>query len=187
MHEELEFVIEESKDSMEKTIRHFTDGLSKIHAGKASPQMLSDISIEYYGTRTPLNQAASVNTPDPKTIVIQPWDRSILEAIEKAIYGANLGFNPQNNGEIIRINVPPLTEERRKQLVKFISQEGETTKVSLRNTRKKANDEIKKIQKDGAPEDDAKKAEDTIQEITNEFTKKVDEILKKKEIEIMTV
>lgn len=187
MHEDLQFALDDAKESMEKTLKHFIDTLSKIHAGKASPQMVSDLVIDYYGAKTPLTQAASINTPDPKTIVIQPWDKTILDIIEKAIQSANLGFNPQNNGEIIRINVPPLTEERRKQLVKYINQEGENNKIAIRNTRKNANDFIRQTQKEGASEDDAKKAEDIVQDYTNNYVKKIDDILKIKEQEVMKV
>ena len=128
MNEDLEFVIEETSENMGKTVEHLIDTLTKVRAGKASPQMLNDIYFDYYGAKTPLNQAATINTPDPKSIVIQPWDRSAIELIEKAIQSSNLGFNPQNDGEFIRINVPPLTEERRMQLVKFSNQEGENNK-----------------------------------------------------------
>jgi ribosome recycling factor len=187
MNEDLLFVIEESEEQMKKTIDHVITSFGKVRAGKASPQMISEVYVDYYGSRTPLNQTANISTPDPKTIMIQPWDKSMIEAIEKAIMSSNLGFNPQNDGEIIRINIPPLTEERRKQLVKFVNQEAETNRVSVRNTRKKANDEIKLLQKDGASEDEAKNAESKIQDLTNDYIKKIDEILKKKEEEILTV
>jgi ribosome recycling factor len=187
MHEDLQFVIEECGELMEKAISHLQETMARVRAGKASPQMISEVFVDYYGTRTPLNQMANVNAPDPKTIVIQVWDKSAITAIEKAIMGANLGFNPQNDGELIRINVPPLTEERRKQLVKYIGQEGEINRISIRNARKKANEEIKKLQKEGAPEDDAKKAESKVQELTNDYIRKIDELLAIKEKEIMTV
>ncbi len=187
MDENLKFVIDETKGEMQKTITHLIDTLSKIRAGKASTQMLAGISIDYYGTKTPLNQTANLSAPDPKTIAIQPWDKSMIEAIEKSIMAANLGFNPQNDGEIIRINIPPLTEERRKQLAKYINTESENNKVSLRNARKNANDSIKEYQDEGASEDDAKRAEKEVQEITNEYTKKIEEITKKKEEDIMKV
>lgn len=187
MNEDLQFIIEETAESMEKTLEHLSDILTKIRAGKASPQMLSDIYIDYYGAKTPLNQAATINTPDPKSIIIQPWDRSVIVTIEKAIQASNLGFNPQNDGEVIRINVPPLTEERRLQLVKYIQQEGENNKISVRNARKKANEEIKDIKKSGVSEDEVRKAEDEIQELTNKHIKRIEEFLKRKEEEIMTV
>lgn len=187
MNEDLLFVVEDCEDQMKKTISHLIVALAKVRAGKASPQMISDVYVDYYGSKTPLSQTANVNTPDAKTILIQPWDKSMIQPIEKAIMASNLGFNPQNDGEVIRINVPPLTEERRKQLVKFINQEAENNRISIRNNRKKANDEIKTLQKDGASEDEAKIAESKIQDLTTEFIKNIDEILALKEKEILTV
>ncbi len=187
MNEDMLFIIEEGEDQMKRTITHLIESLNKVRAGKASPQMISDVYVDYYGAKTPLSQTANVNTPDPKTIMIQPWDKAMIQPIEKAIMASNLGFNPQNDGEVIRINVPPLTEERRKQLVKYINQEAENNRISIRNTRKKANDEIKVIQKDGASEDDAKNAESKIQDLTTEYIKSIDDILAKKETEILTV
>ena len=187
MNEDLLFVLEESEDLMNKTIDHLIESLSKVRAGKASPHMISEVHVDYYGAKTPLSQTSNINSPDAKTIMIQPWDKSMIPIIEKAILAANLGFNPQNDGEAIRINVPPLTEERRMQLVKYIHQEAENNRISIRNARKKANDEIKTIQKDGASEDDAKKAEAKVQDLTTDFIKKIDEILAKKEQEILKV
>jgi len=187
MHEDLVFVIEDTEEQMNKTIAHFIESLSKIRAGKASPQMISEVYVDYYGARTPLSQTSNISSPDPKTILIQPWDKSLIQAIEKAILAANLGFNPQNDGEVIRINVPPLTEERRKQLVKFVKDDAETNKVSIRNSRKKANEEIKALEKGGVSEDETKLAETKVQDLTNNFIKRIDEILLKKEQEIMTV
>lgn len=187
MNEELDMIVEEAGENMEKTKKHFIDALSKIRAGKASPHMISEITVDYYGAITPLNQASTISTPDPKTIVVQPWDKSLIQTIEKAILAANLGFNPQNDGEVIRINVPPLTEERRKQLVKFANQEAENNRISVRSARKKANEEIKKAQKDGASEDEAKDAENEVQELTNKYIKEIDALLKTKEQEILTV
>ncbi len=187
MHEELEFVIETTEEQMNKTINHFIESLGKIRAGKASPQMINEVYVDYYGSRTPLNQTSNIGSPDAKTIVIQPWDKTMIPAIEKAILAANLGFNPQNDGELIRINVPPLTEERRKQLVKFVKDDAETNRVSIRNSRKKANEEIKALQKAGVSEDESKIAETKIQDLTNKFIKRIDEILQMKEQEIMTV
>jgi len=186
-NEFLLMVLEETEDNMKKTISHLIDTLMKIRAGKASPQMISEVYVDYYGSKTPVSQMANIGVPDARTIVIQPWDKSMIQPIEKAIMAANLGFNPQNDGELIRIPVPPLTEERRKQLVKFIHTEGENNKIAIRNARKKANDEIKILQKDGAPEDEAKKAEIKTQDLTNQYIKNIDEILEKKEKEIMTV
>ncbi|MBC8343415.1 MAG: ribosome recycling factor [Bacteroidetes bacterium] len=187
MNEDLLFILEDGEDQMKKTISHLVEALSKVRAGKASPQMISEVYVDYYGSKTLLSQTANVNTPDPKTILIQPWDKNMIQEIEKAIMASNLGFNPQNDGEVIRIIVPPLTEERRIQLVKYINQEAENNRISIRNTRKKANDEIKSIQKEGASEDDAKMAENKIQELTTEYIKNIDEILSAKEKEILTV
>jgi ribosome recycling factor len=149
--------------------------------------MLSGIMVDYYGTMTPLQQVSNVGTLDARTITVQPWEKAMIAPIEKAILSANLGFNPQNNGEVIRIAVPPLTEERRKQLVKQVKNEGENARVSIRNARRDANEEIKKMQKDGLPEDMAKDAESEVQKITDSFNKKVEELLAKKEEEILTV
>ena len=183
--EEIEFILDTSRESMDKSIGHLEVAFSKIRAGKASPQMLDNVSIDYYGAMTPLNQASNINTPDAKTISVQPWDKSMLEVMEKAIIDANLGFTPMNNGEMIIINVPPLTEERRRELVKQSKAESENTKVSIRNIRKEANDELKKLS--GFSEDLIKDAENNVQNMTNEFSSKVDAFFAKKESEIMTV
>ena len=140
--EEIEFILDSTRESMDKSIEHLEVAFSKIRAGKASPQMLDNVSIDYYGAMTPLNQASNINTPDAKTISVQPWDKSMLEIMEKAIIDANLGFTPMNNGEMIIINVPPVTEERRRDLVKQAKAESENAKVSIRNIRKDANDEV---------------------------------------------
>ena len=144
--EEIELILDNAKEQMNGAIKHLELAFSKIRAGKANPQMLDNVSIDYYGTITPLSQASNINTPDPRTISVQPWDKNMLEVIEKAIIDANLGFNPMNNGEMIMINVPPLTEERRIQLVKQAKSESENSKVSIRNARKEANDELKKLE-----------------------------------------
>ncbi|MDX9769939.1 MAG: ribosome recycling factor [Tenuifilaceae bacterium] len=187
MTEEVNFCIEEAKERMEKAIAHLENELRVIRAGKANPSMLSGIMVDYYGTMTPLQQVSNVGTLDARTITVQPWEKAMIAPIEKAILGANLGFNPQNNGEVIRIAVPPLTEERRKQLVKQVKAEGENARVSIRNARRDANDEFKKMQKDGLPEDMAKDAEGEVQKMTDTFNKKVEELLQKKEEEILTV
>lgn len=187
MAENTQEVFRHTKESMEKALEHLVNELSKLRAGKAAPQMLDGIYVDYYGTHTPLNQLATINTPDPKTITIQPWEKSMIQPIEKAIMGANIGLNPQNDGNVIHVNIPPLTEERRKELVKFTKHEGEQTKVSVRNIRKDANEQVKKLQKDGLPEDEAKRAEDKIQEYTNDYIKKIENLLDVKEKEIMTV
>jgi ribosome recycling factor len=187
MTEEVQFYIDEAQEGMDKAIHHLQVELAKIRAGKASTAMLDGIRAEYYGALTPLSQIASVNTPDPRTLVIQPWEKSALNAIEKAIINSNLGLNPSNDGTMIRINVPPLTEERRRDLVKRTKGEGETAKVSVRNIRRDANEAIKKLQKDGVPEDMVKDGEAKVQQITDKFIAKVDEVLAQKEKEIMTV
>ena len=183
--EEIEFIVDSTRESMDKSIGHLEVAFSKIRAGKASPQMLDNVNIDYYGATTPLNQASNINTPDAKTISVQPWDKSMLEVMEKSIIDANLGFTPMNNGEMIIINVPPLTEERRRDLVKQAKAEAENAKVSIRNIRKDANDELKKL--DGLSEDVIKDAENSVQNVTNEFSSNVDTFFAKKESEIMTV
>ncbi len=176
-----------TKDKMQKAVDYLETELQAVRAGKANPAMLNNISVDYYGNMTPLTQVSSVSSPDARTILIQPWEKNMIGPIEKAILAANIGFNPQNNGETIRINVPPLTEERRKDLVKQCKQECETTKVSIRNTRRDTIEAIKKMQKDGLSEDLVKDFEAEVQKVTDEFNKKVDAILEKKEKEIMTV
>jgi ribosome recycling factor len=183
--EEIEFVLDSAKEQMLGAISHLEIAFSKIRAGKASPQMLDNVNIDYYGAQTPLSQASNINTPDARTLSVQPWDKSMLEVMEKAIIDANLGFNPMNNGEMIMINVPPLTEERRLQLVKQSKSETENAKVSIRNARKDANDELKKLE--GLSEDVIKDSESSIQKLTDEFSAKVDAFFQLKEKEILTV
>jgi ribosome recycling factor len=186
--EEIEMILDMARDAMDAAIQHLTKELVKIRAGKAHPSMLDGIFVDYYGANTPLNQVSNVNTPDARTISVQPWEKAMLEKIEKAIMMANIGLNPQNNGELIMISVPPLTEERRRTLVKQTKSEGEHAKVSIRNARKEANDEIKKLQKDAEiSEDAAKAAEDRVQKLTDSFSHKVDDHLAAKEKDIMTV
>lgn len=187
MNEEVQFYIEEAQEGMEKAIGHLQSELGKIRAGKASTAMLDGVKVEYYGAPTPLNQLASVNTSDARTLVITPWEKSALSAIERAIINANLGLNPSNDGTLIRINVPPLTEERRRDLVKRTKAEGESAKVAIRNIRRDANEAIKKLQKDGVPEDMVKDGEGKVQQVTDKMIAKVDELLTVKEKEIMTV
>ena len=172
---------------MQKSISHLEDALLNIRAGKASINILNGITVESYGTMMPINQVSSVTVTDAKTVLIQPWDKKMLSVIEKAILVANIGITPSNNGEQIRLTMPPLTEERRKQLVKQVKTEGENAKVSLRNTRREAIETVKKAQKDGMPEDAAKDCETEIQKLTDKFTKKIDTVLADKEKEIMTV
>jgi ribosome recycling factor len=175
------------KAKMEKAIEHLESQLLSVRAGKANIHVLDSITVEYYGAPAPLAQVASVTVPDARTILIQPWEKNLMHVIEKAILVANLGFTPQNNGENIRINVPALTEERRKDLVKQVRNEGEHARMSLRNARRDVIEAIKKLQKDGLSEDLAKDTEAEIQKITDAYNKKVDEALEKKEKEIMTV
>lgn len=187
MNEELDFLFEEAEEKMGNAIGHLEREFIKIRAGKANPQMLDSVMVDYYGTMTKLAQTSNINTPDPKSIVVQPWDKSMLPVIEKAIMTANLGFNPQNDGEIIRIIVPPLTEERRKELVKRSKSEAENTKVSIRNVRREVLDSAKKLEKEGAPEDLVKRFETQIQDLTNKFIAKIDDMVDEKEKDIMTV
>ena len=187
MEEEVDFLMDITKEKMDKAIHYLKDELIKLRAGKANPHMLDGVMVEYYGAKTPLSQVSNVNSSDARTILIQPWEKTMIEPIEKAILHANLGFNPVNNGEVIRINVPALTEERRKILVKQVKHEGENAKVSIRNARREANEEIKKMQKDGLPEDVAKTTEAGIQKLTDSYSTEIDELLEKKEQDIMTV
>ena len=184
MNEELDLIIATTKEQMQASVAHLEKELLNIRAGKANPVMLSTVTVDYYGTQTPLTQVANINTPDARTLAVQPWEKSLIGEIEKAILVANLGFTPMNNGESIIINIPPLTEERRKELVKLAKQEGENTKVSIRGARKEANQEVKKVD---ASEDIQKNYEIDIQELTDEFIKTIDQIITNKEKEILTV
>jgi ribosome recycling factor len=183
--DELQLYLDEAKDLMNKALVHVGHELTKIRAGKANPSMLDGIMVSYYGASTPLNQVSSMTTPDARTIFIKPWEKSLIQEIEKSIRDANLGLNPQNDGQQVIINIPMLTEERRKQLVKQVGAECEHGKVSIRNIRKEINEFLKKVK--GVSEDDIKNAEDTVQELTNDFIGKIDGLMKKKEVEIMTV
>lgn len=175
------------EEQMKKVMAHLQGQLLTIRAGKATTSMLSGVKIDYYGTLSPLEQVASLSTPDARTIAVQPWEKNLLPVIEKAIMSANLGFNPQNNGEIIRVPIPPLTEERRKELVKQVKGEGENAKAALRNARREANDTLKKLQKEGLAEDVVKVAMDRVQKVTDSFNERVDGETAAKEKEIMTV
>jgi ribosome recycling factor len=185
--EEIEFILDSTKESMVGSIAHLEKEFLNIRAGKASPQMLGSVFVDYYGSQTPLSQVSNVNVPDARTITIQPYEKSMLQTIEKAIMVANLGFNPMNNGENIIISVPPLTEERRRDLVKQAKSEAEDAKISIRNARKDANTDIKKLEKEGTSEDVCKSAEEDIQKLTDSFIRKVEEHLVIKEAEIMKV
>jgi ribosome recycling factor len=187
MNEEIELIIEETEDRMNKALEHLEHELARLRAGRSNPALLDGVSVDYYGVNSPLNQVSNINTPDAKTIMIQPWEKNMLGTIEKAIMAANIGLTPVNNGEVIRINIPPLTEERRHQLVKQVRNEGETAKISIRNARKWANDELKRLLKEGLPEDLEKNAADKVQEITNSFNSKVDKVMTVKEKDVMTV
>ena len=187
MNEEIELIMEEARDRMIKALEHLEHELARLRAGRATPALLDGVTVDYYGVNSPLSQVSNINTPDPKSIMIQPWEKNMLGIIEKAIMAANIGLTPVNNGEVIRINVPPLTEERRHQLVKQVRNEGETAKISIRNSRKWGNDELKSLLKEGLPEDLEKNAVDTIQEMTHDYTIKVDKVMATKEKDIMTV
>jgi ribosome recycling factor len=187
MSDEVKMAIDEATDAMEKCIAHLDFELTKIRAGKASPAMLDGVRVDYYGTFTPLKNIANVNTPDARTITVQAWEKKMLESISKAIMEANLGLNPQNNGELIIISVPMLTEERRRDLSKRAHAEGEHAKVGIRNARKDGIDFIKQSQKDGLPEDEAKMGEVKMQELTDRFNRKVDDVIAVKDKDIMTI
>jgi ribosome recycling factor len=183
--EEIELYLEDAKEQMTKVLQHVGHELTKIRAGKANPAMLDGIQVPYYGAMSPLQQISSVTSPDARTLFIKPWEKSLIQEIEKAIMAANLGLTPQNDGHQVIINIPMLTEERRKQLVKQVHQECEQGKVSTRSVRKETNESLKKIK--GAPEDDLKAAEENVQKLTDEYIGKIDGLMKKKEAEIMTV
>lgn len=184
MNEEINFLLDATKESMDAAMIHLEKEFVKIRAGKASPAMLSNVKVDYYGSQTPLSQVANINTPDARTISVQPWEKNMLQEIEKAIMLANLGFNPMNNGDTIIINVPPLTEERRRELAKQAKGEAEDAKVSIRTARQDANKELRDLD---ISEDLQKNAETDVQELTDTYTKKIDAFLDKKEVEIMTV
>ena len=185
--EEIELFLEDAKDSMTKALKHTENEFLKIRAGKAMPNMLHGIMIEYYGVLTPIEQISSITTPDARTLAIKPFEKKTITIIEKAIRDSNLGVNPQNDSELIRINIPPLTEERRKNLAKQVKAEAENGKVRIRNIRKDTNEELRKLLKEGASEDDVKSAEEKVQLLTNDFISKIDQVQAKKEAEIMTV
>ena len=185
--QEVNEAIELAQMDMDSSIEHLQKELGKISTGKATPAMLGGVVVPYYGNPTPLNQAANVSTSDSRTLVIQPWEKSMLAPIEKAIFEANLGVTPMNNGEIIIINIPPLTEERRKEFVKRAKALGEDTKVSIRNARRSAIDEIKKAVKNGFPEDNGKTKEGEVDDLTKKYGGKVDDLVKAKETDIMTI
>ncbi len=185
--EEIQFFLDEAKEMMEKAMDHVVTELAKIRAGKASPAMLDTVRVEYYGNLTPLNQMASVNSLDARTLVIKPWEKTVIADIEKAILNSDLGVNPQNDGEQIIISIPALTEERRIQLVKQAKHEGEQGKISIRNARHEVLHGIKDLKEEGVSEDDIKKGEEKVQELTDQYGTKIDDLISKKEEDILTV
>lgn len=185
--EEIELFLDEAKELMQKAVDHTASELVKIRAGKAMPNLLDGIMVQYYGAPTPLQQVSSVTTPDARTLAIKPFERKLITDIEKAIINSDLGLAPQNNGEIIMLTIPALTEERRINLVKQAKQECEHGKISLRSVRKDTNESLRKLQKDGAPEDAVKRAEDQVQKLTDQYSGKIDELFAKKETDIMKV
>lgn len=187
MTEEITLVLDSAKEGMDRAIKHLESELGKIRAGKAHPAMLDSVRVDYYGSPTPLGQVSNINSTDARTLVVQPWEKSMLDVICTGIINANLGLNPMNNGEVVMINIPPLTEERRRELSKRAGAEGEHAKVGIRSCRKDAMDEIKMLKSDGLSEDLVKVAEGKVQEVTDSYSKKVDDILSAKEADIMTV
>ena len=187
MNEDIQLILEESKDGMDKAIERLNLELTKIRAGRATPSMLDSVKVDYYGSIMPLSQVGNISTLDSKTLSIQPWEKGMLDEISKGIINSNLGLNPQNNGELIIISVPTLTEERRKELVKRARAEGENAKVRIRSERKDANDMIKELKNEGLSEDMTKSAEDEVQKVTDEYAKKIDALVEAKEVDIMKV
>ncbi|SEI69602.1 ribosome recycling factor [Dyadobacter sp. SG02] len=185
--EEIELYLDDAKDTMDGAIKHLIIELGKIRAGKASPQMLEGLQIDYYGSMTPIQNVATINTPDARTLAIKPFEKKIINDIEKAIRNSNLGFSPSNDGDMIRISVPPLNEERRRELVKRAKNEIETAKINVRNIRQDANNSLRKLTKDGVAEDLVKSSEDRVQKLTDSFIAKIEQIFSIKEKEIMEV
>ena len=185
--QEVKPILTEAEDSMEATLLFLDESLAHIRAGKANPRILDGVKVDYYGSHVPLTNVATVTTPDAKTITIQPWEKGLIAVIEKAILNSDVGITPMNNGEVIRLGIPPLTEERRRQLAKQSKHEGEEAKISIRNARREAIEQLKKLEKNGLPEDMEKDAEANVQKIHDKYVKKVDDMLLAKEKEIMTV
>ncbi len=185
--QEVKPILTEAEDSMEATLLFLDESLAHIRAGKANPRILDGVKVDYYGSHVPLTNVATVTTPDAKTITIQPWEKGLIAVIEKAILNSDVGITPMNNGEVIRLGIPPLTEERRRQLAKQSKHEGEEAKISIRNARREAIEQLKKLEKNGLPEDMEKDAEANVQKIHDKYIKKVDDMLLAKEKEIMTV
>lgn len=187
MEDMIALILEEAREGMKRGISHFESELAKIRAGKASPDMLNGILVEYYGNPTPIQQVANINVVDARTLSLQPWEKSTMQAVEKAIMAANIGITPQNDGQVIRLFLPPLTEDRRRDLVKRVSAEGEQAKITIRNLRREAMEQVKKLQKDGLSKDAAKEAEDQVQHVTDSHIALVDKYCATKEKEIMVV
>ncbi|WP_118193869.1 ribosome recycling factor [Albibacterium indicum] len=187
MNDLIKLQLDETAENMTKAVAFTENELTKIRAGKALPSMLDGVSVEYYGALTPLAQVSTISTPDARTLVVQPWEKTILRDIEKAIIDSNIGLNPQNDGTVIRLLIPPLTEERRRDLVKKVKDEAEKGRVSIRNLRKEANEQIRKLKNDGLSEDEMKDGEGEIQKLTDSFIQKVDKLAEVKEQDIMTV
>jgi len=185
--EEVKNILDDAKNTMEKCISHAIDEYSKIRAGRASSSMIENVMVDYYGNPTPITQVGNISTPDAKSIVIQPWEKSSLQPIEKAIMDSNLGLTPSNDGVVVRINIPALTEERRKQLVKQLNNEAENARIALRSVRKDSNEKLKRAQKEGLAEDDVKDGETKTQNLTDQYIAKLNAITEAKEKEIMTV
>ncbi|BDD10966.1 ribosome-recycling factor [Fulvitalea axinellae] len=185
--EEIELVLELVREQMEKALKHTHNELTKIRAGKAMPNMLDGLTVDYYGSKTPVSQVASITTPDARSIVVKPWEKNMISEIERSIINSDLGLNPQNDGEVIRLNIPPLTGDRRRDLVKQAKGECENGKIGIRKARQEANDSLKQLQKDGASEDVVKTSEEKVQKITKEYTDKIDAAFTEKEKEITTV
>lgn len=187
MIEDVQILLEDAQERMEKAITHLDSELGKIRAGKASPKMLESVRVDNYGMSSPITQVASINSPDPRTLVVTPWDKKMIPLIEKAIMAANIGLNPDNNGDIIRLNVPPLNEDRRKDLVRQAKKEAEDAKISLRSVRRDVIEDLKKLKKEGLSEDLEKDAEEKVQRLTDKNIRKIDELMEKKEKDILTV
>lgn len=185
--EQVKTIMEALKAGLEKNIGHTRNEFTKIRAGKAQPDMLDGVMVEYYGAPTPIHQVANVSAPEARTLMIQPWERKVLSDIERAIINSNLGFNPQNDGESIRINIPPLTEQRRLELIKSVKQEGEHSKIGIRSLRKEANESLKKAQKEGVAEDLVKDAENQVQKLVDQYIDKIEAMIVEKEKEIKTI
>ncbi len=187
MEEEIQLILDDATGKMDNAVAFLEKEMDKVRAGRANPKMLETVLVDYYGSMTPLSQVANVSTPDPRTIAIQPCEKQLIPVIEKAIMAANLGFNPDNNGEIVRINIPALTEERRKELVRIVKKLAEDARISIRNSRRDANEEFKKLKNDGLPEDMEKDATQNMQKITDDYSAKIDALLEQKEKDILTV